>query len=130
MAALLLRRRSLLQMVPLVGLRIVPGHPWPVPIRAYFSSAPYRLFHPAVGTGSIQWIAELMRFRQPFREGHRRQQMPIVIHSGWLPHEAYMPAEIGGLPWVLKPRDYNTMLKALAKAAPQIILPESMDGTG
>ena len=66
----------------------------------------------------------------PLISALQEQQVPIVIHSGWLPHEADIPPEVSGLPWVSKPMDYNTLLKALAEAAPQIILPESVDRPG
>jgi DNA-binding response OmpR family regulator len=50
----------------------------------------------------------------------QEQQVPIVIHSGWRPHEVNAPPEISGLPWVTKPMDHPTLQKMLAEAAPQI----------
>ena len=63
----------------------------------------------------------------PLIRALQEQQVPIVIHSGWLSYEADVPPEVSGLPWDSKPMDYNTLLKVLAEAAPQIFLPDSVD---
>jgi len=59
----------------------------------------------------------------------KEQKVPIVIFSGWSPHEAGMPPEIRGLPWAPKPVDCNILLKALAEAAPEIINPSANSGS-
>jgi DNA-binding response OmpR family regulator len=58
----------------------------------------------------------------------KEQKVPIVIFSGWSPHEAGMPPEIRGLPWAPKPVDCNTLLKVLTEAAPEIINPSANSG--
>ncbi len=60
----------------------------------------------------------------PLVNALREHDVPIVIHSGWRPDEADTPPVINGLPWISKPLDCNTLLKAVAAAAPSIVLPE------
>ena len=66
----------------------------------------------------------------PLISALREQQVPIIIHSGWLPAENEMPPEMNGLPWLSKPIDRNILLRAMAKAAPQINLPQSTNVAG
>ena len=56
-----------------------------------------------------------------------QKKLPIVIHSGWLPNEANTSPKVSRLPWVSKPMDCNTLLKAIAAAAPQIIVQDKRD---
>ena len=57
----------------------------------------------------------------------KRQNVPIVIHSGWSPDEGDMPEEVIGLPWLLKPMDSGLLLKMMSQIAPHAVRSEETD---
>src|SRR4051794_11722431 len=64
----------------------------------------------------------------PLISALKEQQVPIVIYSGWLLPDA-IPPEISDLSWVSKPMDCNSLLRVMTEAAPEIIAPETREGT-
>lgn len=49
----------------------------------------------------------------PLIRALRERQVPVVIHSGWQPDEADLPADLHGLPWLAKPMERTALLKAV-----------------